>query len=393
MTASENVPPPQAMPEKIPSIYADYQATTPLDPRVSDAMLPHFIGEFGNPHSLDNPRGKAAAEAVERARERIASVIHATSREIIFTSGATESNNLAILGAAEFHAHEGDGKRRHIISVVTEHMSVLAPIKHLRSKGFDVTVLPVQQDGLLDIEQFESALRNDTLLVSVMAVNNEIGVIQDIASIGALCRRNGTLFHVDAAQGFARMALDMQVLPVDLLSISAHKIYGPMGIGALYIRRNPRARIGALLHGGAQEETLRSGTVPLPLAVGFGEAANIMALEGLVEEKRLLALRERFISGLAPVTGKYRVNGSLERRIAGNISLCFPQADILPRIVGVEASRGSACNSGGDAASYVIRALGVEEGIARTAIRFGFGRFSDEQQVDAMAKAVIATLG
>jgi len=391
MTVSASVPPLQAMPDT-PCIYADYQATTPLDARVREAMLPYFADDYGNPHSRDNQRGRMAEAKVEEARAQIAEVLSADSREIIFTSGATEANNLAILGAAQFHLHETSAIRRHIVTAATEHMSVLAPVRHLERLGFEVTVLPVKPDGLLDVEQFKAAIREDTLLASVMAVNNEIGVIQDIAAIGAACREKGVLLHVDAAQGFGRISLDMRQFPVDLLSISAHKIYGPMGIGALYIRRKPRVRIAPIQFGGAQEGGLRSGTVPLPLAVGFGKAAKIMHHEGLQEEKGILALRQQFLQTLEPAKDAFIVNGSLEQRIAGNISLCFPHGDILPQLTGMEVSRGSACNSGGNAPSYVIRALDVGDDIARTAIRFGFGRFTTEVEVQMMADTLLKAL-
>ncbi|MGB1540257.1 MAG: aminotransferase class V-fold PLP-dependent enzyme, partial [Rickettsiales bacterium] len=299
-------------------IYMDYQATTPTDPAVVEAMLPFFSEKYGNPHSAGHAYGWEAEEAVQIAREQVAGLIHASAKEIIFTSGATESCNLAIKGLARFHAQEG-GTKRHIITVATEHKAALASCEALADEGFEITVLPVQADGLLDMAVLKSALREDTLLVSVMAVNNEIGVIQSLAEIGALCREAGVYFHTDAAQAFGKIPLDVEAMQIDLMSISGHKLYGPKGIGALYVRRRPRVRIAPLFSGGSQERTLRSGTVATPLVVGLGNAAELAGAEMQKEQARLLGLRNRFLQVLEPVREHFHVNGSLEQRIAGNL--------------------------------------------------------------------------
>lgn len=376
-------------------IYLDYQATTPVDPRVRDVMLPYFGEHFGNPHAAGHPIGWQAEEVVQIARERVAAVIGATDKEIIFTSGATEANNLAIKGAARFHLQEGDGTRRHIVTVATEHKAALAPCEALRKEGFEVTVLPVKPDGLLDLNTLQAALREDTLLLSVMAVNNEIGVIQPLAGIGALCRAKGVLFHTDAAQGFGKIPLDVEAMHIDLLSVSGHKIYGPMGIGALYVRRKPRVRLLPLFSGGGQERGLRPGTIAMPLAAGLGVAAEIAGREMAGEAERLLGLRERFLRGLAPVENHFRVNGSLNQRIPSNLSLIFEgvaEDSMLKALRGLAVSTGSACNSGSTAPSYVLQALGRSEAEAKTAIRFGFGRFTTEAEVDSAVQQVISAL-
>lgn len=376
-------------------IYMDYQATTPVDPRVRDAMLPLFAERFGNPHSSGHAFGWQAEEAVQIARERIARVINANEKEIIFTSGATEANNLAIKGAARFHLEEGEGNRRHIVTVATEHKAALSPCEDLRQAGFEVTVLPVRPDGLLDVAQVEQALRSDTLLLSVMAVNNEIGVIQPLAQLGSLCRARGVLFHTDAAQAFGKIALDVEAMHIDLLSLSGHKIYGPMGIGALYVRRKPRVRLLPLFSGGGQERGLRPGTIPAPLAAGLGLAAELAEKEREDESARLLALRERFLLALSALGDRFRVNGSLESRIPGNLNLIFPgvhEDSMLKELRGLAVSTGSACNSGSAAPSYVLQALGLTETEAKTAIRFGFGRFTTQDEVDSAAQQVIHAL-
>lgn len=392
MTGWESAPPPQHM-DKL--IYLDYQATTPIDPRVRDTMWPYFGERFGNPHSASHAFGWQAEEAVQMAREQVAQVIGASDKEIIFTSGATEANNLAIQGAAHFQLQEGAAERRHIITVATEHKAVLAPCESLQNRGFRVTVLPVQPDGVLDLSTLKDALRPETLLVSVMAVNNEIGVIQPLAEIGALCRANGSYFHTDAAQGFGKIPLNVDSVSADFLSISGHKIYGPMGIGALYVRRKPRARLLPLFSGGGQERGLRSGTLPLPLVVGLGKASEIAAQEMTAEHARLSVLRDRFLQKLSVMRHRFQVNGSLERRIPGNLNLSFPgipEDQMLSRLRGLAVSTGSACHSGSAAPSYVLAALGISEQAAKTAIRFGFGRFTQESEIDAAAEQVVSAL-
>lgn len=364
-------------------IYMDYQATTPVDPRVWDVMEPYFRSKFGNPHSVDHAYGWEAEEAVAIAREQMAALIDASPKEIIFTSGATESNNLAIKGLARFHVQNG-GKKRHVITLATEHKCVLATCESLMQEGFDVSFLNVQPDGLLDMAALRSALREDTLLVSVMAVNNEIGVIQPLAEIGALCRGHNVHFHTDAAQGFGKIPLDVDAMGIDLMSISGHKIYGPKGIGALYVRRHPRVRLEPLFSGGGQERGVRPGTLPAPLIAGLGKAAEI-AGQGMQEEnQRLAVLRDRFMEALKPLAGHFRINGNMEKRIPGNISLSFPgvpEDKMILALRGLAVSTGSACNSGSAAPSYVLQALGLTAGEAKTTIRLGFGRFTTEAEM------------
>lgn len=377
------------------AIYLDYQATTPIDPRVLEFMWPLFNKRFGNPHSVGHVYGWHAEEAVQIAREQVAQIIGAQAKEVIFTSGATEANNLAIKGVARFHLQEGKGDRRHIITVATEHKAVLAPCEDLRREGFEVTILPVKPDGLLDLELLKVALRDKTLLVSIMAVNNEIGVIQDLAAIGAICRERGIYFHTDAAQGFGKIPLDVNAMNIDLLSISGHKIYGPMGIGVLYVRHKPRARLLPLFSGGGQERGFRPGTVPMPLAAGLGKAAEIVLTEMESEHFRLLQLRERFLEALKPISGRFHINGSLNNRIPGNLNMIFPEMEenkMLSRLRGLAVSTGSACNSGSTAPSYVLQALGLEEKAVHSAIRFGFGRFTAEKEIDDAAMQIIAAL-
>lgn len=371
------------------SIYLDYQATTPIDPQVREAMLPWLGEAFGNPHTTHEP-GCRAAEAVRQARLQVALGLNAQENEIIFASGATEANNLAILGAARFAVEQGVSKR-HIVTVATEHRSVLEPCAALEREGFEVTVLPVEPDGRLKPDVLTSGLREDTLLVSVMAVNNETGVIQPLAEIGALCRALGVYFHTDAAQAFGKIPLDVQAMQIDMLSVSGHKVYAPQGIGALYLRRKPRARIAPLFHGGGQERGLRPGTVPVMLAVGLGEAARIAQSGMKQEQARIAGLRERFLSRLAQSGCECYVVGSMEQRVAGNLNLAFPGWDsqaLLAELPRLAVSGGAACSSGQSAPSHVLRALGVADGN----IRIGFGRFTTAEEVDAAAEMVIAAI-
>jgi len=362
-------------------IYLDYAATTPVDPRVVQAMVPWLYEQFGNPASRSHAWGWAAEEAVEIARERVASLIGADPREIVWTSGATESNNLAIKGAAQFH----QGRGRHLVTVKTEHKAVLDTMRELERAGFDVTYLDVQADGLLDLAALQAALRPDTILVSVMAVNNEIGVVQDIAAIGALCRARGVLFHVDAAQATGKIALDLQTLPVDLMSLSAHKTYGPKGIGALYVRRKPRVRIEAQMHGGGHERGMRSGTLATHQIVGMGEAYRLAQLNMATENERIRALRDRLLAGLQAIP-EARVNGHLLQRVPHNLNISFPFVEgesLLMGMKGIAVSSGSACTSASLEPSYVLRALGLDDEVAHSSIRFSVGRFTTTADVDA----------
>jgi len=370
-----------------PPIYLDNQSTTRLDPRVLEAMLPYFTEHFGNPHSTSHSYGRIAAEAVERARGEVAALIHADPREIVFTSGATEANNLAIKGAAHFaRAYPQAGQvRDHVVTLQTEHKCVLESCRELEREGFEVTYLPVEPDGLLSMGALEAALSERTLLVSVMAAHNEIGVIQPLAEIGRLCRSRGVLFHSDAAQAFGKIPLDVEAMKIDLLSISGHKIYGPKGIGALYIRRRPRVRLTPLIDGGGQERGLRSGTLPTPLCVGLGRAAEIACCEMTEEADRLRRLRDAFLRNLTQRVPEVRVNGDLERRLAGSLNLSFPSIPALTLIEAVPSlaiSTGSACTSASVEPSYVLRALGLSEEIANASIRIGFGRFSTAAEAD-----------
>jgi len=368
-------------------IYLDYQATTPVDPRVLAAMLPYFTEKFGNPGSTSHSFGREAALAVENARGQLAEIIGADPREIVFTSGATESNNLAIKGAANF-AHE---TRRHVITAATEHKCVLESCRALEDQGFRVTYLPVERNGLVDIQRLEDEIGDDTLLVSIMAVNNEIGVIQPLAEIGALCRAHGAYFHCDAAQAIGRIALDVDAMAIDLLSISGHKIYGPKGVGALYVRRRPRVRLAPLLSGGGQERGLRSGTLPTPLCVGIGIAATIAGAEMADEAARLRDLRERLYSGLKERIPDLVVNGDEEHRIAGNLNISFPgiDAEVLMENLGdLAVSTGSACTSASVEPSYVLRAIGLDDTLARASLRFGLGRFTQAAEIDYATQAI-----
>jgi cysteine desulfurase len=362
-------------------LYLDYQATTPTDPRVVDKMLPFFGERFGNPHSRTHHYGWDAEDAVEDARAQVASLIGATPKEIIFTSGATESNNLAIQGVGRFYKD----KRNHIITCVTEHKCVLDTCRHLEQDGFEITYMPVQQNGLIDLEKLDAAITDNTLMVSIMAVNNEIGVIQPIKEIGALCRAKGAFFHTDAAQAAGKIPLDVDDMNIDLMSISGHKLYGPMGIGALYVRRRPRVRIVAMINGGGQERGMRSGTLPTPLCVGIGEACELAQKEMGAETERLKMLRTRFYDGINERLDEVFLNGDLEQRIPGNLNISFAYVEGEGLMMGVNdlaVSSGSACTSASLEPSYVLRALGVEEELAHTSLRIGLGRYTTAEEVD-----------
>ncbi|MFT3956394.1 MAG: IscS subfamily cysteine desulfurase [Piscinibacter sp.] len=371
-------------------IYLDYAATTPVDPRVVQQMLPFLYEQFGNPASRSHAYGWAAEEAVEIAREQVAALIGADPREIVWTSGATESNNLAIKGAAQFHK----GKGRHLITLKTEHKAVLDTMRELERDGFEVTYLDVMANGLVDLDVLTAALRPDTILVSVMYVNNEIGVIQDIPAIGALCRARGILFHVDAAQASGKLAIDLSELPVDLMSLSAHKTYGPKGIGALYVRRKPRVRIEAQIHGGGHERGMRSGTLPTHQIVGMGEAYRL-AREGMASEnERIRSLRDRLLAGLQAIP-EVRINGDLERRVPHNLNISFQFVEgesLLMGMKGIAVSSGSACTSASLEPSYVLRALGLSDEIAHSSIRFSVGRFTTAEEVDRAIEQVKTTV-
>jgi cysteine desulfurase len=371
-------------------IYLDYAATTPVDARVVQQMVPWLYEQFGNPASRSHAYGWAAEEAVEIAREQVAALIGADPREIVWTSGATESNNLALKGAARFHRARG----RHLVTLKTEHKAVLDTMRELEREGFEVTYLDVQADGLVDLAALEAALRADTIVVSVMAVNNEIGVVQDLAAIGALCRRRGILLHVDAAQATGKIALDLATLPVDLMSLSAHKTYGPKGIGALYVRRKPRVRIEAQMHGGGHERGLRSGTLATHQIVGMG-AAYALARECMgTENERIRALQRRLLAGLQGLP-EVRVNGHLEQRVPHNLNVSFQFVEgesLLMGMKGVAVSSGSACTSASLEPSYVLRALGLPDEVAHSSIRFSIGRFTTAEEIDRAIAQVRGTV-
>jgi len=365
----------------------DYQATTPVDPRVFDEMKPYFMEKFGNAHSRTHLYGWEAEEAVEKARQQVADLIGAGSKEIIFTSGATESNNLALKGLAGFY---GD-KKKHIITVNTEHKCVLDSCRYLEREGFDVTYMHVQKNGLIDLEELKKALREDTLVVSVMTVNNEIGVIQPIKEIGAICRERSIFFHTDAAQAFGKIPLNVEDMNIDLMSISGHKIYGPKGVGALYVRRRPRVRLEAQINGGGQERGFRSGTLPTPLIVGLGKAAEIAGKEMQAENERLHYLSDKLYKGLTDNIPEVYLNGDAEHRIPGNLNLSFAYIEgesMLMAIRELAVSSGSACTSASLEPSYVLRALGVGDDLAHTSIRFGIGRFTTEEEVERAIEIV-----
>jgi cysteine desulfurase len=373
-------------------IYLDYQATTPLDPRVLEAMLPYFTEKFGNPHSVTHSYGREAEAAVEEARAEVAALIGAEPREIVFTSGATEANNLALKGAARFHRDFG---KDHVVTVVTEHKCVLESAAALARDGFRVTVLPVDPQGVVDMAALEAAIDERTAIVSVMAANNEIGVLQPLAGIGALCRAKGVLFHSDAAQAVGKVPVDVDATGLDLVSISGHKIYGPKGVGALYVRRRPRARLTPLLDGGGQERGLRSGTLPTPLCVGLGAAARIAAAEMAAEAERLIGLRRRFLAGIRARLPEAQLNGHPEKRLPGNLNLSFPGApalELMAACPSLALSTGSACTAAAVEPSYVLRALGVPDAVAVASLRLGFGRYTTDLEVDFAVETLAAAV-
>jgi len=375
---------------KLP-IYLDYSATTPVDPRVAEKMIPFLVEKFGNPASRSHSYGWEAEAAVEEAREQVAALVNADPKEIVWTSGATESNNLAIKGAANFYA----GKGKHIITVKTEHKAVLDTVREMERQGFSATYLDVQENGLIDLEVLKAAIRPDTVLVSVMYVNNEIGVVQPIAEIGEICREKGIIFHVDAAQATGKVDIDLDKLKVDLMSFSAHKTYGPKGIGALYIRRKPRVRLEAQMHGGGHERGFRSGTLATHQIVGMGEAFRLAKEEMVEENKRIAALRDKLLKGLSDMEAVY-VNGDLEHRVAHNLNMSFAYVEgesLLMAIKDVAVSSGSACTSASLEPSYVLRALGREDELAHSSIRFSIGRFTTEEEVDFVVKLLHSKVG
>ena len=371
---------------KLP-IYLDYQATTPMDKRVLDKMLPYFSEKFGNPHSRSHAFGWEAEEAVDIAREQVAALINTSEKEVIFTSGATESNNIAIKGVARFNKT----RKNHVITLVTEHKCVLDSCRQLEQEGFDVTYLPVQKNGLLDLDVLKSAITDKTVLVSVMAVNNEIGVIQPLAEIGKICRAHGVLFHTDAAQAFGKIPLDVEAMQIDLMSISGHKIYGPKGIGALYVRRRPRVRLEPIVSGGGQERGMRSGTLSPALCVGLGEAAAIARLEMGKDNEHVRRLAEKFLHATMESIPDVYLNGDREQRYIGNMNLSFAYIEgesMIMAIKDLAVSSGSACTSASLEPSYVLRALGLSEEMAHTSIRFGIGRFTTDAEIDFAIKTV-----
>jgi len=379
------------MPDKKMPIYLDYQATTPTDERVVAAMLPWFNEKFGNPHSGDHRHGWVSEEAVERARGQVASIIGARPKEIIFTSGATESNNLSIKGAA----HAADASRRHIVTLATEHKCVLQSCKRLEEEGFDLTVLGVRPDGLVDLDALADALTDNTLLVSIMAVNNEIGVIQPLAEIGALCRERGIYFHTDAAQAVGKIPLDVNAMKIDLMSITAHKFYGPKGVGALYICRRPKVALRAEQDGGGQERGLRSGTVPTPLVVGFGEACAIAEREMPSEAARLAGLRDKILDRLREALPSMHVHGDLDHRIPGNLNLSFANIDgqdLMMRLDGLSVSTGSACSSAIVEPSHVLQALDPDPSLLHNSLRIGLGRYTTPEEIDRAADDIVAAV-
>lgn len=362
-------------------IYLDYSATTPIDPRVAEKMIPFLTEQFGNPASRSHAYGWEAEKAVEEAREEVAKLVNADPREIVWTSGATESNNLAIKGAAHFYSAT---KGKHVITVATEHKAVIDPVRELEREGFEATFLEPDEHGLVSLEKFKAAIRPDTVLASVMFVNNEIGVIQDIAGIGQLCRDNGIIFHVDAAQATGKVEIDLEKLPVDLMSFSAHKTYGPKGIGALFVRRKPRIRIEAQMHGGGHERGMRSGTLATHQIAGMGEAFRIAREEMASENVRIRHLRDRLLNGLLEIEETY-VNGDLNHRVPHNLNMSFNYVEgesLMMAVKGIAVSSGSACTSASLEPSYVLRALGRSDELAHSSIRFSIGRFTTEADVD-----------
>ena len=372
-------------------IFLDYQSTSPCDPRVVEKMLPYFTEKFGNPHSRSHAYGWEAEEAVELARSQVASIINADEKEIIFTSGATEANNIALKGVGHFYKD----KKNHIITVVTEHKCVLDSARHMEQQGFTVTYLPVKPNGLVDLNELKAAITDKTLLVSVMAINNELGVIQPLTEIGKITRESGVFFHTDAAQAFGKIPLDVEAMNIDLMSISAHKIYGPKGVGALYVRRRPRVRLEALFTGGGQERGMRSGTLPTPLVVGFGEAARIAKEEMKNDASRIRYLSDKFLKATLDGVKDVFLNGDREQRWPGCINLSFAYIEgesMIMAIKNLAVSSGSACTSASLEPSYVLRSIGVGEELAHTSIRFGIGRFTTEEEVDEAIKIVSGSI-
>ncbi|GAB7548109.1 IscS subfamily cysteine desulfurase [Cupriavidus sp. 8B] len=371
-------------------IYMDYSATTPVDPRVVDKMVPFLYQHFGNPASRSHSHGWHAEQAVETARAQVAALLNADPREIVWTSGATEGNNLAIKGAAHFYS----GKGKHIVTVKTEHKAVLDTCRELERQGFEVTYLDVGKDGLLDLDALRAALRQDTILVSVMMVNNEIGVIQPVAQIGELCRAKGILFHCDAVQAAGKIPIDLESLKIDLLTVTAHKVYGPKGIGALYVRRKPRVRIEAQMHGGGHERGMRSGTLATHQIVGMGEAFRIARLELADESRRVAGLRDQLLAGLRQLDEVY-VNGSMANRIPHNLNVSFNFVEgesLIMGIKGVAVSSGSACTSASLEPSFVLRALGRSDELAHSSIRFALGRYTTQAEVEQVIQMLQATV-
>ncbi|MHC5741406.1 MAG: cysteine desulfurase family protein [Nostoc sp.] len=373
-------------------IYLDCHATTPLDERVLAAMIPYFTEKFGNPASISHVYGWEAEAAIKQTREILATAINATPEEIVFTSGATEANNLAIKGVAETYFKKG----QHIITVATEHGAVIDPCNYLKSLGFEITILPVQKDGLIDLTELKNAFRPETILVSVMAANNEIGVLQPLAEIGEICRDRDIIFHSDAAQAIGKIPLDVQAMKIDLMSLTAHKVYGPKGIGALYVRRrDPRVQLAPQQHGGGHERGMRSGTLYTPQIVGFGKAVEIALAEQATENQRLTQLRQRLWEQLSQVEGIH-LNGHPEQRLAGNLSISVEGVDGAALLLGLQPvmaiSSGSACSSAHTAPSHVLTALGHPQQLAYASIRFGIGRFNTEEEIDIVAKHAIATI-
>ena len=366
--------------KEVMPIYMDYSATTPVDPRVAEKMIPFITESYGNPASRSHPYGWTAEKAVENARNEVAKLVNADPREIIWTSGATESNNLAIKGASNFYSSKG----KHIVSVATEHKAVIDAVREMERLGYETTLLEPEPDGLIDIKKFKDAIRPDTVLASIMLVNNEIGVIQDITALGNICREEKVIFHVDAAQATGKVKIDLNKLPVDLMSFSAHKTYGPKGVGALYVRRKPRIRIEAQMHGGGHERGMRSGTLATHQIVGMGEAFRIAGEEIESENIRIKKLQLRLLSGLTEIDETY-VNGDLKNRVPHNLNISFNYVEgesLIMAIKGIAVSSGSACTSASLEPSYVLRALGRSDELAHSSIRFSIGRFTKESDID-----------
>jgi cysteine desulfurase len=381
-----------SIPKKDGYIYLDYQATTPCDPRVVEMALPYLSKDFGNPHSRNHIYGWEAEAAVEEARAKVARLIHSNPSEIIFTSGATESNNLAIKGAAYFYKSKG---KNHIITCVTEHKCVLDACRHLEQEGFEVTYLPVQKDGLIDLDILKAAVKPTTVLVSIMAVNNEIGVIQPLKDIGAFCREKGIFFHTDAAQAVGKILIDVEAMNIDMLSISGHKIYAPKGVGALYVRKRPRVRLTAQINGGGQERGMRSGTLSPFLCVALGKACEIAESEMEFEAARITKLKDNFWKKLSDALPEIYLNGHPTQRLPGNLNISFAYVEGEGLMMGIKnlcLSSGSACTSASLEPSYVLYALGVEEEMAHTSLRIGIGRFTTEEELDIAADSIITNV-